>query len=115
MGTYYVRVVKRRRVGGQTRRYGRFTRVEAPSRIAAARMFGSRTRQYQRNAIGLTATGMTLGVGASALGAMPAAPAGAGQSLERMAGFMPTMGTIAGGGTAIGMLSDLQPKRRRRR
>lgn len=74
-----------------------------------------RMKQYQRGATGLTATGMALGIGATAVGAMPNAPAGAGKALGNMAGFLPVTGSIMGGGMAMGMMSDLQKKHQRRR
>ena len=68
-----------------------------------------------RDIAGFTATGMTLGVGASALGAMPDAPAGASQGMANMAGFMPVTGSIMGAGYTMRELNRLGSRRKRLR
>lgn len=72
-----------------------------------------RMREYHKGVFGLTATGVTLGAGASIIGAMPNAPAGASKAMSNMAGFLPVTGSIMGGGMTLGMLSDLQKKRKK--
>ena len=72
-------------------------------------------RRMFRDISGFTATGMTLGVGASVVGAMPNAPAGASQGLANMAGFMPVTGSIMGAGYTMDELRRLRSRRKVRR
>jgi len=67
-----------------------------------------------QSALGLTATGLTLGVGATVL--QPFSKAGGvdvGGGVGTFSKFMPAMGSIAGAGMAIGMLGELIPKEKK--
>ena len=74
-----------------------------------------RIKRMQHGVIGIAGTGMTIGVASTALGQMPNAPVGATAAMGNMAKFLPVTGSIIGGGTALGMLSDLQKSTRRKR
>jgi hypothetical protein len=72
-------------------------------------------KEYQKGALALTTTGITLGAGASMVGAMPNAPAGANQALSRYAGFIPVAGNVMGGGITLGLLQDLNNQNKKKR
>ena len=80
-----------------------------------------RKNKYARTATGMAQAGIGMGVGASVLGSSSftgsaATVAGKGaEGIGNMAGFMPVIGTVAGAGSAIGMLDKMYPKRRARR
>jgi hypothetical protein len=73
-------------------------------------------KKGMQSALGLTTTGLTLGMGATVL--QPLSKAGGvdvGGGVSAFSKFMPAMGSIAGAGMAIGMLNEMIPKEKKRR
>jgi len=73
-----------------------------------------RRKRLISDARGLIGTGMILGLGGSAIGAMPAAPAGVGAGIAAFGSMMPAYGTALGGSYAIDAAMGIIPKTRRR-
>lgn len=63
-----------------------------------------------QDAMALAGTGIIIGAGSSAVTAAGGSAAG----LSTFSGYMPVMGNVMGAGYTLGMLNDLQPKRRRK-
>jgi len=79
-------------------------------------MVKKKLKRMGRDAISLTGSGVTMGVGAGVLEGIGGTAATYGATgVSRMASFMPTIGTVVGAGYALGALEHLQPKRKKRR
>ena len=63
------------------------------------------------DALALTTTGITLGVGANIISKVGGSTAG----IASLSSFMPMIGTVKGAGYAIDALGELRIKKRRRR
>lgn len=68
-------------------------------------------KRYGKDALSMTKSSIVIGVGASAV----TAAGGNAGGLNAMAGMMPAMGSVAGGGAVLGMLSDLSMSKKRKR
>ena len=79
-----------------------------------------RLKKATEDVVMLTGLGVGTAVGARVIGGVggPAATSAAG-GLTGFAGMMPTMGTVVGGGLAIGLtkdiLEDVTPKKKRKK
>lgn len=68
-------------------------------------------RSMAGEAMGFVGAGVGMGVGAGVLGGIPgAAAASAATGVGKLAGFMPTMGTVAGAGMTLKQLKKLGKK-----
>jgi len=75
-----------------------------------------RLRKYRKTALEYTKAGVTMGVGAYALGQTDptGSAAGARTAVGKLAGFMPTAATVQGAGMVLGGLSDMHKAARTR-
>lgn len=69
-------------------------------------------KRYGKDALSMTKSSIIIGVGASAV----TASGGNAGGLNAMAGMMPAMGSVAGGGAVLGMLGGLnKPVKKRKK
>ena len=70
-----------------------------------------RMKKYGKDSVSIVKTGVILGVGA---GVVTSAGGNAG-GVGAMAGMMPVVGSVTGGGMVLGALSELSPKKKKRK
>lgn len=68
-------------------------------------------KKYGKDSVSIVKTGVILGVGA---GVVTSAGGNAG-GVGAMAGMMPVVGSVTGGGMVLGALSELSPKKKKRK
>ena len=68
-------------------------------------------KKFGHGVIGMTSVGMLSGVGLTALGAS-GAPVGFGAGITQVGTHLPLMGNMMGASAAIGMMKNLQPKKK---
>jgi len=72
-------------------------------------------KKMRKKALQFTATGITMGVGASLLSDSSIGSANAKAGIGKMSGFLPVTGTVMGAGMALESLNSLKTKKRKRR